>query len=281
MSLSSAVDFAPIADALRSEIVASYARRGELLEGQSGVATLETNSGFVARRATPLLLMLGYESRTDALDGLRVVDLGCGFGALSLFFAAHGADVTGLDPNAERFQVGASVARKLQLPVRFVRGRVESMALPDATFDLAVLNNSLCYVVERDDRRCALVAVCRMLRPGGRMIARNPNRWNARDQFTGLPLLQLLPPGSASAVARKLGRPRSSVRITSPVTAATELRTAGLAEVRQHGFPGSPRPNALKYVARYHHYTATRPPNGCGAGDGAVSKLGRRTNGLV
>lgn len=272
MNLSSTVDFTPIADALRSEIVASYARRGERLHGASAIATLETNSGFVARRAIPLLLMLGYENRRCALDGLVVVDLGCGFGALSLFFAAHGAHVTGLDPNAERFQVGASVARKLKLPVRFVRGRVESMTLPDATFDIAVLNNSLCYVVKRGDRHQALLAVRNILRPGGRLIARNPNRWNPRDQFTGLPLLQLLPPSGASAVARRLGRRRSAVRITSPMAAASELRTAGFIDVRQHGFPASPRPSALKYVARYHHYTATRPPSDCGA-DGSLLSL--------
>ena len=44
----------------------------------------------------------------------------------------------------------------------------------------------------------ALRETHRVLRPGGSLIVRNPNRWHPLDQFTGLPLLQLLPPHQAT-----------------------------------------------------------------------------------
>jgi ubiquinone/menaquinone biosynthesis C-methylase UbiE len=247
-------DFEPLADALREAVVSFYDERGLSLEGAAGHNTLETNSGFVERRGRPLLQMLDMDPA-----GIRVVDVGCGFGALSVFLAFHGAHVTGLDPNAERFAVGRAVGERFGLAVEFVKARMQRMPLESRTYDLAVLNNSLCYVVEPEARTHSLAEVLRVLRPGGRMIVRNPNRWSMKDQFTGLPVVHMLPARTASRVAERLGRRRSTVRLHSPSAAVDELRAAGFADVRHHGFPGSRRPDVLKYVARYQHLTARRP----------------------
>ena len=185
-------DFTPIADSLRSNVLAFYAERGESLEGPAGVNTLETNSGFVERRATPLLQTLSQITGRDSIDGLRLIDLGCGFGALAVFFAGRGATVTGIDPMADRLEVGRAVAAEHGLPVEFGQGRMEKLDFADESFDLAIQNNSLCYITEREDRRAALAETARVLRPGGFVVIRNPNRWHPRDQFTGLPLIPLI-----------------------------------------------------------------------------------------
>jgi len=252
-------DFTPIADSLRRQVLGFYRERGESLSDAAGLNTLETNSGFVERRAIPLLEMLSSMADLDTIDGLRVLDLGCGFGALSVFFAAQGADVTGVDPNEARLAVGRAVAAEHGLSVELRRGRMEALELPAGSFDLAVQNNSLCYIVPRQERRAALEETRRVLRPGGFLIVRNPNRWHPLDQFSGLPLLQLLPPRAASRMAKRLGRARSTVRLTSPLEARRELKAAGLVGVRHLATPSSRWPAFTKPIARYQHLLARRP----------------------
>ncbi len=255
------MSFAPIADSLREEVLGFYADGSALAPGVAGFNTLETNSGFVERRGLPLLTLLS-RSMGRPLEGLDVADLGCGFGALSVFFAWSGASVVGLDPNAARFKVGTAVARRHGLSVRFEKGEMESIPLPDRSCDVAIQNNSFCYVVDPERRRRALAETLRILRPGGWLVARNPNRWHPADQFTGLPGLQLLPPEAARGLARAMRRERSLVRITSPPAHRRELRQAGFAQVDHVAAPGSRWPTALKRMARYHHFVAMRPPDG-------------------
>ena len=57
-----------------------YEERGESLDGAAGVNTLETNSGYVERRADPLLETLRRVTGRGSIAGLRLLDLGCGFG---------------------------------------------------------------------------------------------------------------------------------------------------------------------------------------------------------
>jgi 2-polyprenyl-3-methyl-5-hydroxy-6-metoxy-1,4-benzoquinol methylase len=252
-------DFTPIGDSLRRSVIEFYADSGETLEGAAGVNTLETNSGYVERRAQPLLEMLRRRIGIDSIEGIRVLDLGCGFGALSAYFAGCGATVTGIDPIESRLEVGRSVAAEHGLPVRFMRGRMEDLDLADQSFEIAVQNNSLCYIISDQDRHSALLETARVLVPGGHVIIRNPNRWNPRDQFTGLPLIQLLPARQATSLAESLGRPRSDVRLTSPPEAARELRRAGFTNVAHVASPASRWPSVLKPIARYQHLIGQRP----------------------
>ena len=252
-------DFAPIAETFRRSVADFYAARGESLDGAPGQATLETNSGFVERRAAPLVEIIRRGTGRASIEGLRLVDLGCGFGALSAYFAASGAIVTGVDPIEARLDVGRSVASEHGLPIDFRVGRMEKLDLDDESFELAVQSNSSCYIVEHEKRRAAFSETLRVLVPGGFLVIRNPNRWNPRDQFTGLPLIQLLPPPAAARAAKALGRKRSAVRVTSPWEGLRELRRAGFTRVADVASPASRRPGFVKPFARFHHLTGWRP----------------------
>jgi ubiquinone/menaquinone biosynthesis C-methylase UbiE len=252
-------DFTPIAESLRSNVLSFYEQRGESLDGAAGVNTLETNSGYVERRADPLLETLRLVTGMDSIEGKRLIDLGCGFGALAAFFASKGAIVTGIDPIADRLDVGRAVAAEHDLPVEFSQGRMEKLGFADESFDLAIQNNSLCYITEREDRRSALSETARVLAPGGILVIRNPNRWHPRDQFTNLPLIPLLPPHAATRLSERLGRPRSQVRLVSPLEAKRELRRAGFSDVKLAASPASRWPEFMKPVARYQHLIARKP----------------------
>ena len=250
-------DFAPIAASLRASVIGFYRDRGVEFTGERARITLDTNSSLTQRRAALVLSVLRDRTGMESLDGLEIVDLGSGFGALALFFAARGARVTAIDPNEALFTVGREVADAHGLPVIFRGARMERTNLPDSCYDIAVQNNSFCYLVATEDRTAALEETRRILRPGGWVIRRDPNRWHPVDQFTGVPALHLLTPQAAGHLAKIAGHKRSLVRITSPLAARRELTRAGFVEVGSSA--PTRRPPALQPFGRYHHLAARRP----------------------
>jgi SAM-dependent methyltransferase len=251
--------FAPLAHGLRDEVIEHCERSGEPLDTPAGLRTLDTNSVLAPDRAR-LLLRLLAERGAGPIAGRRVLDLGAGFGAIALYFAHLGADVVAVDPNEQRMQVALTLAQRHSLKLNIAAAPAQSLPFPDRSFDFVVANNSLCYIVERGARREAFAEIHRVLRPGGWLAMRNPNRLHPRDQFTGMPLLPLLPPSLAQRVVEATGRHRSEVRLTSPAGAIFELRRTGFAHVRFGVETGKRTRRAKALVAGYHHILARRRP---------------------
>jgi len=251
--------FAPIADSLRDAVLAYYRETGGTLHGASGLRTLETNSGLAAKRGNSLLQILALREPDLDLRGLSLLDIGCGFGALTVYFAHLGAEVTATDVSSSRLTVGERVAQEFGFPVRWVHGSLQELPLSDRQFDIAILNNALCYVVPRPERLISLVQVRRVLRPAGTLLMRNPNRTALRDPFTGLPVLNRLSPGAASVVSRALNRHRSHVRLLSARGQRAELRRVGFEQIDIR----SSRRRTIKpldrWAASYQHVLARRP----------------------
>lgn len=97
--------------------------------------------------------------------GQRVLDVGCGTGALTLAAAERvgpRGSVVGLDPNPEML----AVARRKAAPVEWHEGRAEALPFPDASFDAVVSQFAMMFFA---DPVAALREMRRVLRPGGRM----------------------------------------------------------------------------------------------------------------
>jgi SAM-dependent methyltransferase/4-amino-4-deoxy-L-arabinose transferase-like glycosyltransferase len=255
VSDSTSPTFAPLVHDLRDHIIEHYERQGEGLYTPAGLLTLDTNSVLAAGRAR-LLLRLLAEAGGGSIAGRRVLDLGAGFGALALYCAHLGAEVVAVDPNAQRMQVAVEIAKQRGLALSALSAPAQSLPLPDECFDLVLANNSLCYIVDDHQHSLALSEIHRVLRPGGWVVMRNPNRLHPRDQFTGIPLLALLSPPLAQRVTDALGRHRSNVRLRSPGGAVRALRRAGFSRTHWRAQPG--RTLGAK-VAGYHHVLGRRP----------------------
>src|SRR5215470_13358928 len=69
------------------------------------------------------------------LEGLSVLDVGCGGGLISEPLARMGARVTGLDPAAENIEAARRHAAGQGLDIDYRAGRVEELALEGLAFD--------------------------------------------------------------------------------------------------------------------------------------------------
>ncbi len=116
---------------------------------------------------------------------LRILEVGCGDGALATALAGRGADVTGVDVDPRMLRAARARAEAMGLALVFVEADIRALPLLDASFDVVVAVTVLCFV---PDTQRAVREMARVLRPGGRMVIGELGRWNlwaARRRIKG------------------------------------------------------------------------------------------------
>ena len=113
------------------------------------------NARFVSDLGAPVVDLLAPQA------GERILDLGCGDGALTATLAAMGCNVVGVDSSAPQVEA----CRRLGLDARVADG--ERLGF-DAEFDAVFSNAAIHWMKPVDD---VIAGVWRALRPGGRFVA--------------------------------------------------------------------------------------------------------------
>ena len=107
------------------------------------------------------------------LEGVRVLDIGCGGGILSESMARLGAEVHGIDVVERNIGIAATHAAEEGLDIRYEQITAESLAAAGARYD-AVLNME---VVEHVADLPGYMKACSdLVRPGGLMFVATINR---------------------------------------------------------------------------------------------------------
>ena len=101
------------------------------------------------------------------VEGLDVIELGCGTAYWSAWLARRGARPVGLDLSERQLETAATLQREHDLDFPLVHASAENVPLPDASFDLALSEYGAAIWCEPS---AWLSEAHRLLRPGGQLI---------------------------------------------------------------------------------------------------------------
>jgi len=111
--------------------------------------------------------------RLDSMQGLHILDIGCGGGLLSEPLARLGASMVGVDPSETNIEAAKQHAAQVDLPVDYRCTTAEELAETGERFDIVLAMEVVEHVADVPlfVRSCAT-----MVKPGGLMIAATLNR---------------------------------------------------------------------------------------------------------
>jgi SAM-dependent methyltransferase len=101
------------------------------------------------------------------LEGLYVVELGCGTAYVSAWLAQRGARPVGLDPTAGQLAIARQLQTELARPFPLIRAAAEEVPLRESCVDLAISEYGA--AIWADPYRW-IPEAARVLRPGGELV---------------------------------------------------------------------------------------------------------------
>lgn len=181
-------------------------------------------------------LRLDYINQRAPLNGLRVLDVGCGGGILAEGLARMGAVVTGIDLAGANLAVAREHAESSGLEIHYRQVAVEELAEAEPeSFDVVTCLEMLEHVPDP----AAIVRACsQLLKPGGNAFFSTINR-NPKSYLLAIVgaeyVLNLVPRGT-----------HDYLRFIKPSELGTWARVADLAVKEVSGLTYNPLTNIFK-----------------------------------
>ena len=125
---------------------------------------------------------LGVTTTKDVLRGAlslpgsaarRVVDIGCGSGAVTRLLLREGVDAFGIEPDWTLLRAALGDAKRPAPPGRWLAGRAERLPIATSSVDTVLFCNSL-HHIPPDRQVAALAEAARVLKPFGEIVVIEP-----------------------------------------------------------------------------------------------------------
>jgi SAM-dependent methyltransferase len=174
--------------------------------------------------------LAAFKESIQPREGQQCVDLGCGTGAFTRRLRVFGLDLVGIDISPRSIER----ARSSGDGIRYEVGDITATALAEGSFDIAALSGVLHHITSSADRIRAMREAWRILRPGGRLFAFDPNA-HSPSMF--------LYRDPRSPLYSSEGKTENEVLLTRDEITG-ELAESGFISVRVRGLSGT----TFKYV---------------------------------
>lgn len=135
-------------------------------------------------------VVLRVWGETPAGQHLSVLDIGCGAGTQSRFWADHGHEYVGVDINEPLIRLARERAQDEGRRARFEVSSATRLPFDNASFDICLLPELLEHIV---DWQSCLNEAARVLRPGGLMYVSTSSRLCPKQQEFNLPAYSWYP----------------------------------------------------------------------------------------
>ena len=109
----------------------------------------------------------------EPLDGLDIIDIGCGGGLLSEPMRRMGATMTGIDAGERNIEVARHHAQQSRLDIKYRHLLPEDLSLEKGRYDVVLNMEVVEHVADLD---AFLGAAAGLIKPGGVMVASTLNR---------------------------------------------------------------------------------------------------------
>ena len=163
------------------------------------------------------------------LDGVRILDIGCGGGLLAEPMARLGGTVTGIDATPQAIDAARAHAAQSGLDIDYRCVTAEALAETGAVFDVIYASEVIEHVT---DRRLFAASIATMLAPGGTVVITTINRTLASLALAKVALeyiFRLVPAGT-----------HDPARFVKPSELRAEFAASGIVLDDMTGF--APRP---------------------------------------
>ncbi|MEO1990041.1 MAG: bifunctional 2-polyprenyl-6-hydroxyphenol methylase/3-demethylubiquinol 3-O-methyltransferase UbiG [Martelella sp.] len=169
------------------------------------------------------------EKSARPLEGLSVLDVGCGGGLLSEPMARMGAIVVGIDPAEKNIGIAKTHAAESGVPVDYRAVTAEQLAEDGESFDIVLNMEVVEHVADVD---FFMTTCASLVKPGGMMFVATINRTlkaGALAIFAAERVLRWLPPGT-----------HQYEKLVRPEEIETPLKASGMTPVERQGVFYSP-----------------------------------------
>ena len=109
------------------------------------------------------------------IQGKKLLDLGCGAGENSVYFAKKGAHCVATDYSPGMVEVALQLAERYGVEIEGCTANAMALEFPDNSFDLVYASNLLHHI---PDPKMALKEMHRVLKPGGKACFWDPLKHN-------------------------------------------------------------------------------------------------------
>lgn len=108
------------------------------------------------------------------IKGKKILDLGCGAGEASVYFANKGAEAYALDISEGMLKTAQKIAKKYKTKIKTVKASAEELPFKDGYFDL-VYGNAVLHHINIEP---TIAEVKRILKPRGKAVFIEPVAYN-------------------------------------------------------------------------------------------------------